>query len=283
MAGGDWRPLSRRRGVRDEDGPHEGVPAHMAVALETWCRTILNEMGRGGAGVGPYVEIIALRLRIVLEQDYPVDALMRVVHHDDDLFLDVVDMLLHSIGGRPGHSPEVAKLKRLLGLSGSLWTVSTSGKELVVRVSEAEEQAYAAAVAPGDAASEELATAWSKLYGRAPDPSDAWDHAIKEVETVLSPIIAPEQAKPTLGSLLKRLGDRADTFDLRLPTSSTESSNVEALVQMLRLVWPNPDRHGSGTKRTPTPEEAVDVVHLAVTIVGWVRRGALTVRVDSGA
>lgn len=49
---------------------------------------------------------------------------------------------------------------------------------------------------------------------------------------------------------------------------------------MIRLMWPNPDRHGGGETRTPTREDAVDVVHLAVTILGWVRNGAPTPRTD---
>ncbi|WP_448642774.1 hypothetical protein [Geodermatophilus sp. URMC 63] len=44
---------------------------------------------------------------------------------------------------------------------------------------------------------------------------------------------------------------------------------------MLRLMWPNPDRHATGSRRTPTQEEAQNVVHLAVLIVNWVRSDAL--------
>jgi hypothetical protein len=45
---------------------------------------------------------------------------------------------------------------------------------------------------------------------------------------------------------------------------------------MLRLLWPNPDRHGSPqNRRTPTLQEAQAVVHLAVTIVQWGREGQI--------
>jgi len=40
---------------------------------------------------------------------------------------------------------------------------------------------------------------------------------------------------------------------------------------MLRLMWPNPDRHGGESSRQPSLVEAQAVVHPAVTIVQWAR------------
>jgi hypothetical protein len=51
-----------------------------------------------------------------------------------------------------------------------------------------------------------------------------------------------------------------------------------ALVVMLRLVYPNPDRHQGQQRRAPTIEEARAVVHLAVTIVQWGREGLIVKR-----
>jgi hypothetical protein len=45
---------------------------------------------------------------------------------------------------------------------------------------------------------------------------------------------------------------------------------------MLRLLWPNPDRHGGTNSRQPSLDEAQAVVHLAVTIVQWARADLLT-------
>jgi hypothetical protein len=48
---------------------------------------------------------------------------------------------------------------------------------------------------------------------------------------------------------------------------------------MLRLMWPNPDRHQDGTpRRKPTQHEAEAVIHTAVTIVQWARSGVLVKR-----
>lgn len=54
--------------------------------------------------------------------------------------------------------------------------------------------------------------------------------------------------------------------------------SVMPLVEVLELMWVDPNRHGSATPEVPaTSEEAQVIVHLAVTIVQW-RRNSLIVR-----
>lgn len=191
------------------------------------------------------------------------------VHVDD--FLDVVDMHLQLFGqGRES-------LELMLRDGGSAWTVAREPLRLERRVSDEEHQLYAAATTPGDEASTELQEAWGKVYGRDPSPSYAWTHAIKAVEILLHPIVSPVNDKATLGSMLAALEAKPAKWTLTLATSSKTVGPVEALTAMLRLIWPNPDRHGSGSgsSRAPTQEEAEQVVRLAVFVVGWLRTGAL--------
>jgi hypothetical protein len=48
---------------------------------------------------------------------------------------------------------------------------------------------------------------------------------------------------------------------------------------MLELIWPNPDRHGNPQyRRTPSIQEARQVVQLAVAIVQWGRDGQIVRR-----
>jgi len=47
---------------------------------------------------------------------------------------------------------------------------------------------------------------------------------------------------------------------------------------MLRLMWPNPDRHGGRGSRQPSLAEAPAVVHLAVPLVRWARAGVISRR-----
>ena len=130
--------------------------------------------------------------------------------------------------------------------------------------------AFDQAVMPNDSASTELAEAWSRAYGRDPDPSDVWDHSIMAVEAILQKIISPDNNSTTLGTLIKNLRDGAHKFEFVL---TNDQGGVQTLLAMLQLMWPNPDRHGGPNGRTPTIEEARAVVQLAVTIVQRGRDG----------
>lgn len=99
------------------------------------------------------------------------------------------------------------------------------------------------------------------VYGRHPNPSDAWDHAIKAVEALLWGLVIPKNTGATLGTILAALANKPSSWTFRLASS--------------RMIWPNPDRPGSGTVRVPTQEEAENVVQTAVMVVGWLRTGAL--------
>lgn len=133
------------------------------------------------------------------------------------------------------------------------------------------------AVAPHDAASKELGEAWRKAYGQHTDPSAAWDHSIKAIEHILKPVVCPNKAKATLGSIVGDLCAQAHLWKLALPGKDGDFS-VARLVSMLNLIWPNPDRHGDGTPTAVTLDQARAVVHVAVTVVQWGRAGVLTKR-----
>jgi hypothetical protein len=51
---------------------------------------------------------------------------------------------------------------------------------------------------------------------------------------------------------------------------------IDPLVQMLELLWPDPNRHDSSTAEPPaTKDEACAVVQLAVAVVQWGRDGQI--------
>jgi hypothetical protein len=113
-----------------------------------------------------------------------------------DAMLDLVDAGLHLKWNRP---EDLQTLNELLILGGSVWQVDPNGRQLIRRVDLTAAAPYEKATTPNDVAAEELAEAWRRAYGRNPDASDAWDHAIKAVEATLIPIVSPNQNKPTLG------------------------------------------------------------------------------------
>ncbi|MFC4050044.1 hypothetical protein ACFOY4_10145 [Actinomadura syzygii] len=198
-----------------------------------------------------------------------------IVNHciyDELIFLDVIDSALVYASKQ-----EAIGLESALAEGGSAWRVSVEEKELQRRVSSAAQSMADKAMAVSDIASEELQAAWSAAYGRSPDPSDAWDHAIKAVEALWIPLIVPKQEKPQLGHVLGQLDRQGELFKFILPGEDMKFE-VKAVVGMLKTLWPNPDRHASENRRTPSLQEAQAVVHLAVVLVQWARDGAVSRR-----
>lgn len=62
----------------------------------------------------------------------------------------------------------------------------------------------------------------------------------KAVELTLWPIATPNNNKANLGTIAGEFGGSPDRFSFRLATSSTKATSIETVVQMLRLMWPNP-------------------------------------------
>lgn len=65
--------------------------------------------------------------------------------------------------------------------------------------------AFIDAVSISHAVSDELNEAWVAAFGRAPNPSDACDRAIKALEELLIPLVIPGVAKPNLGGVAGEL------------------------------------------------------------------------------
>lgn len=265
-----WQPLSVREGRVEAPGPFEGIPPHLTKTVDEWLERTLRPSDPYGPET--VAESIALRLQVTGDGRYTRSIWLRnAAIGDEDKALDIVDAALLMTRGRTASS-----LKTSLGLAGSVWEVNDKKTGLSRRVSTTEQASYTSAASPADAASEQLQIAWSKVYGRNPDFSDAWDHAIKACEALLAPIVAPKSPTPTLGSIISGIEAKPPKYRLGLPSSSKSTSNVETFIGMLRLIWPNPDRHETGASRPPTEAEARHVLHLAVLVVNWVRQGGFS-------
>ena len=215
---------------------------------------------------------IALRLHV--ESSGNDDAAIRqLASSDPERFLDALDMGLHLIDVFSA----ARSLDHVLADGGSAWTVAADRKSLQRRVPLPESEDYETAVDPEDQASEELKRAWAKVYGRNPDASYAWNHAIKAVEHILKPIVTPNNPTATLGHGLGQLRSQSPLYDLVLRDNGATPAVIplDAFEKILHMIWPNPDRHGSSEQRAPTQQEAQAVVQLAVLVVQWGRTGIL--------
>jgi hypothetical protein len=263
----DWKPLSVRTGERVEEGPYEGVPLHLNAHVIEWVDSALR---RGGYIDEPVLRAILLRLQVFTStDDRPSVKLLTLkseLEGNSRLILDTVDMLL--VLGR-GNAEQ---LRTTLRLAGSIWTIAEDNRSLQRRVSEAEAASKASAVSPNDLVSDELNKAWAAAFGLHPDSSDAWDHAIKAIEAILTGLVVPAQAKATLGHVVGEIKSDPSRWTMDL-TSNGPVGDGETLLNVLQLVWANPDRHGNPSSRTPTQDEAEKIVKIAVMVVGLTRNG----------
>ncbi len=269
-----WQRLSQRSVGNELDGPYEGVPEHLLHSIVYWFQGIAGYRDSNGMADSRLREV-SVRLRVGLPVGWRANEIMaglvNAACDDEEFCLDLIDASL-SVWGR--YSNQSATLKNLLLGGGSVWTVADDYISLTRVVSDEVQSAFATASSVEDEASNELRQAWANAYGRNGDPSDAWDHAIKAVEDVLIAVVVPNNGKATLAHVIGELnGANSAQWQMVLP-GADKSNDVAPLVSMLRLMWPNHDRHGGvAPKRTPSVQEAQAVVSLAAVIVQWHRLG----------
>lgn len=270
-----FQPLSTRTSSKKVESLYEGIPPHLSPSLLYFLQGKFGYRtpprgGKSSTKTDMMFEV-ALRARVPVRPGLSGTNLMNDILNkcldNEELFLDVVDATLSL-------APEKhSSLKDIFLNAGSAWTVSPAGDSLTRRVEPTAQKQIEEIVGSSHSASTELAEAWESAYGRSPNPSDAWDHSIKAIETALWPIVLPKNSKATLGNIEKALKDKPSKWNFGLHSHSIGS--VETLHALLKMVWPNPDRHGTGESRAPTQIEAEGVVHIAIIVVHWVQAGLL--------
>ena len=272
----------RTRYVPDP-GPFEGVPGHLVIPLMHWLAGTL----RLGSPIEDYDALYRIMNRLRIPPNPAPDgrnplwgSITRWIDEDHPRLIAVIDAVM-AIQGTDYR--QIHELDRILSAGSSIYTATENGIE--ERVDPVAKQAVVAAIQAQDHASAELAEAWAKAYGRQEDASDAWDHAIKAVEALLVPLVFPNPGTGRIGQAIGQLDQPGSRWGTRLqfnqtsPPKNPPFTSIEVLVGMLRLIWPNPDRHANPNhRRTPSIEEARAVVQLAVTIVQWVREGQIVKR-----
>jgi hypothetical protein len=265
--------LTAREGRPALDGPYEGVPDYLRRPLIRWLEnvytvtpdTLAPDMDEAG------LERLAALLRIDLRGTDGYGMLIGILawtDDDDERLLDVIHYTLQIPTRRPNMWNE---LEVLLAYGGSKW--AATGKGLQLRVDAIAMEAFSTVIAVPDGASDHLPLAWAGAYGRNPRPASAWHHSIKALEASLQGVVCPNNSTATLSQVIDELKTGQWKLEVR---GRARDYSIDPLVQMLELVWPDPNRHGSPTPELPaTKEEARAVVQLAVTIVQWARDGQI--------
>jgi hypothetical protein len=277
-------PLTPRAGRPAPKQRRGDVSPAFKAFVEGWLKRYLYDAPKGPERASA----VATALDLPIETGGIVTAFGYVIDHldnGDQELLDVVHKTILVLNDgtvvfRP--PPPHEEVERQLAYAHSIWMATERG--LVSRAEPTAHEAFVLASSPSDVAGAELKKAWDKAYDRGGDPSDAWDHAIKAVEAILLPIVVPKQDQAKIGQVVGELGSKGDKWDVGLLFNQTDPAitpplrPVEALVGMLRLVYPNPDRHVGKDPREPTAEEARIVVQVATTIVQWAREGLIVRR-----
>jgi hypothetical protein len=172
-----------------------------------------------------------------------------------------------------GSAEAVERLDEILEDAGSAFVIDWSQRCLKRRVDATVTAAaeHAMAADPG----RHLQQAWAAAYGRHPDPSKAYDEAVRAVEAAAIPLLLPNGTKETLGKVLAHLGDAGYKWTLAI--DAADDGDVAPLTAMIRLLWKgHVARHAGGPDFRPQrQDEAQMAVHLAATLVQWLTHGAL--------
>jgi len=265
-------PLSVRRGVQKPFEFVGGVPDHIKVQLVEWIEPFLYQQRFPTGPLTANLDALIAHLQwpiVQRDEDRRFEALMQYMTSDDDRFLDAIDLVCAAA------TPEsLSELDGILDQGMSLYRVRfTDPPGLDERVTEEARAAVFAAASGKDAASQHIADAWAKAYGRDRNATASWNSAVKAIEHLLHPIVEPRNVKATLGSMAAALRARPEGWRFAISARDGDSS-ARPFLQALELIGYEPGRHGTDPARA-TIEEARVVVLQAVTIVEWLRSGAL--------
>lgn len=274
-----WLPWSQRVGRRAVSAPSPEVEDHMRVVLGQWIDR-RAEIFQAYANADRMASLFGARLE--WEGIRRVDQFVSRAQQDTESYFDAIEILMRTRPGKYGDPAggSIDTLETALSMSGSAWTVSPSKDQLVERIDETALEQARSATQVQDNATDDLLEAWNQAFGRQPDPSDAWDHAIKAVEHIYSPLVLAARAmnnKSTLGSVIGELKQNRTGWTAEVSTDPNDPhSGADVIRSMLEALWGNPDRHGGGSKwRKPELPDAQALVPLAVTLVQWGRQGVL--------
>jgi hypothetical protein len=281
-------PLSSRDDddrIAKVEALYGGVPEWMHPSLFEWLTT--NLCAYDGSIHRDRLRAMERALQVAAPWDGDNEysgarLVMKWIGAKTDLMLDVTDYLVALSSSSDGYDIEqrLPALMNLLRESGSEWTVGSLGDSLrlVRRVDETvRESAEQAMTLPR--AGVLLARAWSGVFGRDPDPSDAYRQAVRAVEAVAGPVVLPNDAGATLGKVIGHLRATKDRWSIDF-THGEPGRPVGVLIEMLSLLWGSQhDRHISPDSDAPLfagQQEAENAVVLAATLVHWFSSGAVS-------
>lgn len=264
-------PLSIREGRREPFKPTEGMPGYLWGSVFTWIdRYIRDPHGYGSYSISAVHALgRAMRFEVPESHDWEfVEAFYLKCKVNEEFCFDVMDALLFF-----GHEPHT--VDQYLWDVDHVYTVHTDHIRLVKRVDDTVWASYGQAVQPDDQAARLLESAWAKQFSRDQDPDGAVDDATAAIESLLKPVVAPNDEKATFGRMVAAIEDAPNKWECSIPDRNWRGeilTGVDAFLDALKIVLYRPDRHGGGDRTGYTSEQSATVILQAVTIIGWLRQ-----------
>jgi hypothetical protein len=210
---------ARLAGLPLDDILHEGVPVWLAAPLREWLARALH-----GDETLARRAVMRLRWNRAIPGETYINLL---VSCDTDQLLIVVDAVLqlhpgwswtseawdytpvapHGTVDWMGHL--LTDLIQILIDAASHYTVDVDRHCLITQVDPTVMEAVNTAVAMDQTAGDHLRSAWGAAYGLNPDPDKAYDEAVLAVEALAYPLICPNNARRTLGTVIRDLRNQA--------------------------------------------------------------------------
>src|ERR1035441_4940177 len=233
-----FRPLSQRNNPDPVfEGPHEGIPAWMFQSVVRWVDEAIYEPR--GMQEGPSETVLlAAEASLHVTFDWSSGpfsartAALTQMQRDNEFGLDFLDFLL----GVLGQEPLTRELNSILTRAGSAWEVQAATApnhfQLVRRAIGPVRDAIDEIRPTSQRAHAHLVAAWSKLMGRNPDPSGAYREAIRAVEVVAAPMVAPNDTLVTLGKIIGTLRANPEKWTVDLAEATTQQ-----VTEMAAMIW----------------------------------------------
>lgn len=281
-------------------GPVEGVPAWARPSLFQWLSPILHAVQHeryhsfSGTPSTAFVMLAERQLHIPLDwsgsERGAIENLAARMETNEDLFLQVLELAIDNV--QLGYSFQdqdkaLAALARILTEAGSVWRLDIQRLEtgedwhghrtfrdvrtLQRRTSPEAALAVQHVAQTAAGAAPHLTSAWNHAFGRNPDPGRAYSEAVKAVEAAAIPVVSPNNAKATLGTVIAQLRATPQKWQVVLardvPISArSPATPLEVVTNMAALLWGNQtDRHAP--IQPVTQEQGEMAVHLALTLV----------------
>ena len=191
---------------------------------------------------------------------------------DEDCLLDVLETVISFYD-----DGALLALETTLEIGNSAYTLNDGRTGLQFRIDPTVQAQITGVITETGPATfgSHLRDAFNAAYGRQVDPPKSYSESIKAVECATIPVVEPNHARATLGTVRGELRSNPNRWAFAINGQGNDS--IEPVTGMVSLLWDGQtSRHGGVAATKPeTVDAARSAVHLAGTLCQWFSSGAV--------